>query len=122
MPPRAVAPLSNISRTSGKILIRHPGSPNVSFSLVELSEQGSLHHQELIYTTEASIMGPERGYLEDRFAFRWSDDVQDLESRETDLKPDLGNLAEKDVARLDLSGLYEGQFVHSLVTVTRLVG
>ncbi|KAL5532659.1 hypothetical protein ACEPAF_4433 [Sanghuangporus sanghuang] len=110
MPPRALPPLSDSPLTTGRVLIRHPGSPSDSFSLLELSERGSLHHQGLRYTTDASIVSPGREFVKDRFDFRWSNDVYELERQEKDLKPDYGNLEEREVARLDMSGLYEALF------------
>ncbi|KAL5489819.1 hypothetical protein ACEPAI_4651 [Sanghuangporus weigelae] len=110
MPPRALPSLSDSPLTTGRVLIRHPGSPSDSFSLLELSEQGSLHHQGFRYNTDTSIVAPGREYVKDRFDFRWSDGVRDLERQEKDLKPDYGNLEEREGARLDLSGLYEALF------------
>ncbi|KAL5511153.1 hypothetical protein ACEPAH_4368 [Sanghuangporus vaninii] len=110
MLPRVLAPLSDSPLTTGRVLIRHPGSPSDSFSLLELSERGSLHHQGLRYTTDASIVSPGREFVKDRFDFRWSDDVYEMERQEKDLKPDYGNLEEREVARLDMSGLYEALF------------
>ncbi|KAL5529702.1 hypothetical protein ACEPAG_5687 [Sanghuangporus baumii] len=110
MRPCALPSLSGSPLITGRVLIRHPGLPSDSFSLLELSEQGSLHHQGLRYTTDTSTVAPGREYVKDRFDFRWSDDVRELERREKDLKPDYGNLEDREVARLDLSGLYEALF------------
>ena len=108
--PRALSPSVLGTPITGRTLIRHPGIPSGSFSLLELSAQGCSHRQELRYVTDLSTVSPGREHVQGRFDYQWSEDVRQLARREKDLKPGYGKLAGWELAKVDLSELYQGSF------------
>ena len=87
----------------GRTIIRHTES-SLSFSLLELSSQGSLYHQEFHYSPEGE---PEHEDGRQRFSFKWSPEIVALEAKSKNLKTDTGELAERESILVDIDDFYK---------------
>lgn len=115
MPPQAMRPIITGSPATGRTIIRHPGSSSDSFSLIELSIQGSLHYQELRYAMDTEPVSPEQANNSERcFDYIWSDDIHELEKQSKELEPDYGKLASRELIIDDLTGIYRGSDLYLL--------
>ncbi|KAH8116863.1 hypothetical protein DFH11DRAFT_1577909 [Phellopilus nigrolimitatus] len=110
MPSRAVPHTTSGCAVVGRTLIRHPSTSSDSLSLVELSDQGSLHHLQLRYSKDVQADIPTQGHNAPQFSFQWSSEVEELERKSKDLHPDLGKMSSKERSIADLSEIYQALF------------
>ena len=111
MSPTAITGTLHNLPAVGRALIRYPSQSYGSVSLIELSDQGSLHHTELKYS-HGSITSTAQSDLNletkaPRFTVEWSDEVKELDAKSLQLRPDYGKLSAREVTAIDLSNLYE---------------
>ncbi|KAI5121668.1 hypothetical protein M0805_002744 [Coniferiporia weirii] len=109
MSARAVPSASPGCAVVGRALIRHPLALSDSFSLVELTERGSLHQVDLHYSKDIEDEQRQES-PPSKFMFQWSDEMHELEKKSKDLHPDYGRVGSSESTTVDLSGLYEVLF------------
>ncbi|KLO11894.1 hypothetical protein SCHPADRAFT_941714 [Schizopora paradoxa] len=93
---------SSGTNTFSRTIVRHLNED--SFSLLELNEQGSIHHMELVYETDGAESFESR---RSQLTLHWSDEVKKLDKQSEGLRPDYGRLGGRELVEVDLSGLYE---------------
>ena len=108
MPSRALPSTAPESvSVPGRTFFRHPIADDY-LGLIELSDEGSIHYQELRYTVEAPTNSTEQRDAAGRLNCQWSDEIHSLERQSKELKPYYGNLSERAELTVDMSGLHEG--------------
>ena len=94
----------------GQTLIRHT-EDSLSFSLIELSNRGSLHHQELHYSPDGS---PETEDERQRFEFSWSTEVIRLDEKSINIGSNKGKLTEREYIVVDIDDCYNCKFLYEI--------
>lgn len=112
MPASAALSSLGMHKASGRVLVRHPNDKSpTSFTLIELSEQNSVHCREISYFRDGSSPEAKAETIAPRFDCHWSEGVNELERQARSLQPDLGKAADRELAVEDLSELYEGMHI-----------
>ena len=112
MPPR-VLPQLMTTNAVGRTIINHsqPKKSKDSFSMFEMCAQGSIHHGEFQHVWGPSdIESQPVPATEPSFKCHWSHAITALADAGERLRPDYGQLSERESIRMNLSEFYESKF------------
>ena len=111
MQPR-VLPRLMTTNAVGRTIINHshPKKSKDSFSMFEMCAQGSIHHGEFQHVWDSDIESQLVPATEPSFKCHWSHAITALADAGERLRPDYGQLSERESVRMNLSEFYESKF------------
>lgn len=92
------------TKSFSRTIMRHPNDD--SFSLLEINEQGSIHHTELLYAQGSAGSKESR---RPQLTLHWSEGIKEMNKRANKLRPDYGRMGGRELVEVDLSELYESK-------------